>query len=42
MCLAENKGPLFGISDSCVVAIIWFMSIDISGFFPLVLVEPLS
>lgn len=42
MCLAENKGPLFGISESCVIAIIWFMSIDTSGFFPLVFAEPLS
>lgn len=37
----ENKGPLFGVSDSCVVAIIWFLSMDISVFFPLIFAEPL-
>lgn len=41
MCLVENNAPLFGISDSCVIVIIWFMSIDISVFCRLIFAEPL-
>lgn len=36
MCLVENNAPLFGISGNCVIAIIWFKSIDISVFYPLI------
>lgn len=32
MCLVKNNDLLFGLADSCVIAAIWFVFIDVSVF----------